>query len=457
MNINNIKRFSFILLATWFFVGCEDQLDLSPVSAIGENAFYTNTDEVEGGVLAIYDGLQAVPLREFALTEMRSDNTRTKSSEGDWAQFESFNVEPTNLAIGDYWTANYNVIFRANKVLEYLSVVENATLRSQFEGEAKFARALAHFNLVRAYGNVPMIDQVVFQTDTDFFSSDPVSEVLAFIDADLKTAMETLPSKSEMDFGRATSGAATALLAKVRLTKGEHGSAATLLSGIISGSEYSLMGDYNSVFFSEGNDEIIFAIPYVDDDANESQDYSFEMTAGGVVSGLNYITDNFFNSVDPADTRVATLYNPANSAEVGKFVTVSSDARLCGNDWVVLRLADVHLMYAEALMAGGNSTMDTDAIGAYNSTRSRASLPTLATDGTATLTKEMLLEERRIELAFENHRFYDLVRFGEANSILGAFAVEEGWVGYSGTDLILPIPQGEINVSQGLLLQNPGY
>ncbi|MEL6135408.1 MAG: RagB/SusD family nutrient uptake outer membrane protein, partial [Bacteroidota bacterium] len=120
-----IYHIAVLFLGAVMLTGCmEDRLNLSPLSAIGENGFYTNADEVEGAVIAIYDGLQAVPLREFALTEMRSDNTQTKTSEGDWAQFESYEVQPTNLAIGDYWSANYNVIFRANRVLENLEVVE---------------------------------------------------------------------------------------------------------------------------------------------------------------------------------------------------------------------------------------------------------------------------------------------------------------------------------------------
>ncbi|MEL7065107.1 MAG: RagB/SusD family nutrient uptake outer membrane protein, partial [Bacteroidota bacterium] len=210
-----MKRFIYhittLLVAGALLTGCaEDPLNLSPLSAIGENGFYTNADEVEGAVIAIYDGLQEVPLREFALTEMRSDNTKTKTSEGDWAQFESYEVQPTNLAIGTYWSANYNVIFRANRVLENLEVVESAALRDQFEGEAKFARALAHFNLTNAFGGVPIVDQVIIQTDTDYFAQDAAADVLNFIASDLTDASGKLPDRASMDEGRATSGAATA-------------------------------------------------------------------------------------------------------------------------------------------------------------------------------------------------------------------------------------------------------
>ncbi|MEM7103218.1 MAG: RagB/SusD family nutrient uptake outer membrane protein [Bacteroidota bacterium] len=451
-----LKSF-FAIVCVALLAGCgKDSLILVPPSAIGDTGFYDTAEQVEGAVIAIYDGLQAIPLREFAATEMRSDNTRTKSREGDWAQFEDFAVLPTNLVVGLYWTVNYNVIFRANRVLENLDVV-TGPLRDQFEGEARFARALAHFNLVRAYGAVPIIDKVIIQTDTEYYDRDNEVDVLAFIETDLTAAAGLLPSRSGMADGRATSGAANGLLAKVKLTRGDYSGAETILSNLINDPEYALVDDYGDVFYSEMNSEIIFAIPYLDDDANESQDYSFEMTAGGVRSGLNYPTDDFISVVDPDDTeRSAILFSPNNAAEVGKFLTQSADARLCGNDWIVLRLADVYLMHAEAIMAGQQSTPSAAAIASYDAIRERVGLPSLADQGASELTRDMLLHERRMELAFENHRFYDLVRFGVAEDVLSAFAAAEGH-SFSPTDLLLPIPQGEINVSSGLLLQNPGY
>ncbi|MEL6804365.1 MAG: RagB/SusD family nutrient uptake outer membrane protein, partial [Bacteroidota bacterium] len=210
---------------------------MTPLSAIGENGFYQNATEVEGAVIAIYDGLQDVPLREFALTEMRSDNTRTRSSEGDWAEFESFDVQATNTAIASYWSANYNVIFRANRVLENLEVVSSATLKTQFEGEARFTRALAHFNLVQAYGDVPLIDQVIIQDDTDYFDRDAAATVLSTIAADLSAARSLLPETS--DYGRATSGAASALLAKVMLTQEDYSGAEGILTELIAIGSYT--------------------------------------------------------------------------------------------------------------------------------------------------------------------------------------------------------------------------
>lgn len=434
-----------------------DPLDLAPISEIGANGFYTNDAEVELGTIAIYDGLQAVPKLEFTVTEMRSDNSRSKTGEGEWGEFENFAVQPTNQQVQLYWAANYNVIFRANRVLEHLDVVSDATLRNQFEGEALFARALSHYKLVNAYGDVPLLTEVIGPQDSSFFNRVSVATVMDTIIQDLATAVSLLPTKSNMAFGRATRGAAEALLAKVYLKDGNYSAAESLCTTLIDSlSGYSLLTNYSDVFYNEGNDEIIFAIPYINDDLFESQDFSFEFTNGGVRSGLNYLTTDLQAAITSGDLRGTTIENPLVDFECAKFLTSSLNARTCGNDWIVLRLADVYLMHVEAKMAGQGSTQNADAIASYNMVRARAGLPTVATDGTGEITLSELLNERRVELAFENHRFDDLTRTNQAQTVLSAFASTTG-AAFSGTDLLLPIPQNEINVSEGRLSQNPGY
>lgn len=449
----------FILVSSTYSCG-KDDLNLAPLSQIGDNAFYQNDEEIEGAVIAIYDGLQEVPMREFALTEMRSDNAKSKSREGDWAQFESFSVKSTNVAIVNYWRANYNVIFRANVVLKNIEVVQDGTKKNQYAAEARFVRALSHFNLVRAYGDVPLLDKVVTPTDSDYatyLAKNPAADVLSFIQTDLEFAAANLPSKASASFGRATMAAAQGLLAKVYLTQGNYTAAQPLLAQLVANNQYALQAAYSDVFYSEKNNEILFAIPYTNDDVNESQDFSFEMTQGGQVSGLNFVTDDLAGAIDPADIeRKPILINPLDPKANAKFLTTSGNARLCGNDWIVLRLADVLLLHAEAIMAGQSETASVAAIKSYNLVRARVGLSTLPENGTAKLTKQMLMDERRIELAFENHRLYDLIRFGEAQNVLSTYATNTA-VSFSPTDLLLPIPQAEINVSGGALLQNPGY
>lgn len=472
-----MKNYISILLVLFVFSACDDFLDLTPISEIGENGFYTNESELDAGVIAIYDGLQEIPEVEFAVTDLRSDNGRTKTSEGSWAQFENMNVDPTNATVSEYWSYNYNTIYRANKVLENLGVLEDGAKKSQFEGEAKFVRALCHFNLVRNFGGVPIIATIVGPTDEEYFSRDSEAEVYEAIVSDLTDAVSMLPNRSDIGEGRATVAAAQTLLAKVYLELGEYGSAKSLLDVVISNSEYGLMGDYNDIFYVENNKEVIFNIQYINDNVNDSQNFSYSMTWAGRAGGLNYPTNDLVAfvypeavngtsqvEVDPSnvpDKRFATLFyfEPLanNRYECGKWRTDAASPEYGGgNDWIVLRYGDALLMRVEAIMAGGISTSDGTALGDFNKIRTRAGLATVTS-----ITKQMLLDERRIEMAFENYRIADLVRFGEAVNVMSAYATlptGDAGVSYKFTadDLFLPIPQRELNLYEGLD-QNPGY
>jgi len=434
---------------------CEDFLNLSPISEMATSSYYKNDNQVEEGVIDIYDGMQAYVQIEWPLAEMRSDNshTRAQRSEGEWQEFETMNVQTINATVSTYWAENYNVIFRANTVLANIENVSNATLKLQFEGEAKFARALSHFNLVRAFGDIPIIDKVINYNDAEYFPRDPQNEVYSFIESDLMTAIDNLPPRTGIAEGRATKGAAQAILAKVYLTIKEYSKAKALLDQVISSGDYNMLTNFHDVFYSELNKEIIFAVQFLPNDTKDSQKFSYQFTN----SGLNYPTDDLMNAVDSLDLRRPTLFfwNPAAGAEPdwenGKYqpATLSQNQ---GNDWIVLRYADVLLMHAEAILAGAESTTDASALESFNAIRTRAGLSTVST-----LTKDLLLKERRIELCFENQRLYDLIRFGVAETVMAAFSLtpEPGFE-FRPTALLLPIPQREIDLYKGLA-QNPGY
>ncbi|WKK66444.1 RagB/SusD family nutrient uptake outer membrane protein [Lutimonas zeaxanthinifaciens] len=468
-----IKNLTLLLLAV-FMSSCEDYLSPEPISAVVADFYYTNDQEIQAAVESLYDGLQGVndtqsnsnhgTQVEYQLTEMRSDNTRTKASEGEPAQFESFSVEATNGVVFDYYRSVYNVIFRANTVLDNL---ENATPEAvgRFEGEAKFVRAYSYFNLVRLWGPVPLIDKIVAIDDYETqFGRIDVNIVYDLIVSDLETAAANLDNSN---VGRASKAAAQALLAKVHLTLGNYNEARGLCESVMSAG-FSLQDNFKDVFYNERNDEIIFAIEYVGDDSRDSQNFSAEwLNAVGRSSGLNYVTDEAKAALDlsggnrtlysyridsdqPSQNQVAK-YIPNGDAALGIEPT-AGDPRLAGNDWIVLRYADVLLMHVEAIMAGGASTADPAALSSFQKVRDRAGL----TDAVASITKEELLNERRVELAFENQRWFDLLRFDVGYSILEQFAADNGY-SFSATDLLLPFPQAEINLSGGLLEQNPGY
>jgi len=471
-------KYIFSILIITVIVSCNDDfLDLKPINVPNGETFYANDDEIELGVVNMYDGIQGINSTrsndnhgiqvEFYVTEMRSDNTETKSSEGEAAQFEDFAIEATNGIVDDYYRSFYNIIFRANVILENLGNASDAK-RGQFEGEAKFVRAYAYFNLVRLFGNIPLVDRVISPEDKEIqFTQKPQSEVYALIESDLQFAINSLTNDSQY---RASKAAAQALLAKVYMTteNKRYLQAQQLCEDIINSSQFSLETNFKDIFFNEGNSEVLFVIGYNGDDALNSQNFSAEwLNAVGRTSGVNYATpdskealDNFGGNRTQFSYRVdvtqptkfqVVKYIPDGDSSLGIDPT-SSNPTQAGNDWIVLRYADVLLMHVEAIMATNNDTSVPAALESFQKVRDRAGLTTPVTS----ITKDELLLERRVELAYENHRLFDLLRFNKAQEILSNFATNTGR-SFSATDLLLPIPQREVNLGKGVLNQNPGY
>lgn len=456
-------------------MGCEGYLDVAPTAAVSSGNYFVNNQQLETGVIAMYDAIQGINSTstndnhsiqyEYYLTEMRSDNTRTKSSEGEAAQFESFEIRSTNGIVLDYYRSMYSVIFRANIVLQNIDVASEEN-KAKFEGEARFVRAYAYFNLVRLYGAIPLIDRVVGPEETEIsFTRVTEQEVYDLIVNDLQIAVANLENGS---VNRASKAAAQAMLAKVYLTLNtEYVTAQQLLESVIS-SGFSLQSDFKDVFYNESNSEVIFSVGYLNDITSDSQNFSAEwLNAVGRTAGVNYVTTEGREALDMyggdrtpfsyrQDAQQPTQYQvvkylPNGDDDLGIPAT-SSDPRLAGNDWIVLRYSDVLLMHVEAILAGGNETSSANALASFQAIRNRAGL----TDAVTTITKQDLLNERRAELAFENQRWFDLIRFGVAIEVLSEFAANNNYT-FSATDLLLPIPQAEINLSNGLLTQNPGY
>lgn len=477
--MKNIFFLSLLIMGLTLSSCGEDYLSPDPTSAVSATAYYTTEAQLETGVINMYDGLQGVNALaltstslnhsvqfEYYLTEMRSDNTRTKASEGEAAQFESFTIESTNGIVDDYYRSMYNIIFRANIVLGNLGVA-SAETAPRFEGEAKFMRAYAYFNLVRLFGDVPLVDKIITPQDTDIqFTRVGTAQVYDLIVSDLNAAVSSLANGAST---RANKAAAQGLLAKVHLTLGNNSEARALCEAIVGG-DYALEADFKDVFYAEGNNEVIFSVGYIGDDTNDSQSFSTEwLNAVGRTSGVNYVTADARASLDanggdrviysyrqdalqPLQYQVVK-YLPDGDASLGIDAT-SGDPTKAGNDWIILRYADVLLMHVEAIIGegGGVTTTDGKALESFQAVRDRAGL----TDPVVSVSKADLLEERRVELAFENQRFFDLIRFGVANDVLTQFASDNGYT-FSSTDLLLPIPQREIGLSNGALSQNPGY
>lgn len=483
-------KYLIFTIAGFIYTSCGDEfLNPLPDTAVAVDAFFQSDSDVLAGVIGIYDALQGVNENtetnignynrgvqfEHLLTEHRSDNTRNATLEGSKSDFHRYIVNPNNVESEDYWQSMYEVIFRANNIMKFIDIA-NESNRAKYTAEAKFLRAYAYFKLVRLYGDVPLVTTVVGPADdkTPLFTRVPKEQVYAQIVEDLQEAVNVLDNTYK---ARASRAAAQAVLAKVYLTQPNrnYSGAQQLCEAIINSGEYGLEPNFHDVFYSELNNEIIFAIQYQSGNAQESQSFSSEFTSfvrAGREDGQNIVNANLKADLD-AFGGVRTIVSITDMGgilandrnEVAKFFPdgfdVNADppygpnARNAGNDYIAIRFADVLLMHVEAVLAGGAATVDAGALTSFQRIRDRA-FPATAPNAIVSVTKEELLLERRVELAFENQRWFDLLRFGVADTVLSDHAIEMGYI-FTSRSLLLPIPAREINLSGNLLTQNPGY
>jgi hypothetical protein len=470
-----MKKILIIAPCLLLFISCKKFLDRQPESGLVEENYFRNTAEVETGVFGIYDGLQAVMQGEYGLTEMRSDMYTPANREGEWGAIEDFSESSTNDFVRLTWQQSYATIGRANLVLKYLNNVTDDSKKKIFEGEAKMARAHMYFNLVRLWGDVPLITEIVPYNAADQFMRRPKSDVYALIISDLQTAIAHLPAAwSSAESGRMQAGAARTMLAKVYMTLGQYSDAKPLIDAVVTAPGYQLLPNYADVFSlaNEMNKEIIYAIRYKAGANGEGQAFTFDFSSRGSVKGMKPTADHMSLYVTADSVRRKTSVTGSGSnVFVGKFQDPTAADRDAGNDWIVTRLADVILMQGETnarLYGGawGAAMSDADSaqiIGPVNRIRTRAGTGMVRkkkTDYTslnAYLTD--LMRERKIELAFENHRWYDLLRWGNAQAAMTAHFTAIGRTGsvMKPHQHLYPIPQREIDVSNGIMTQNPGY
>lgn len=479
-----MKHIKYIIFAVTvsIFVGCDTEEFLNPLpdSVVVVEGFFQSDADVLAGVSGIYDALQGVNENtttnigtanrgvqfEHLVTEHRTDNTRNATLEGSKSDFHRYVVNANNVESEDYYASMYEVIFRANTILTFIDVAD-ASNQAKYTAEAKFLRAYAYFKLVRLFSDVPLITAVISPDDKETpFIRAAEAQIYELIVADLQEAISVLDNSSK---SRASKAAAQGILAKVYLTQASpnYSGAQQLCEAIVTGGAFGLESNYSDVFYSELNNEIIWAIQYESGNPLESQSFSSEFTSairagredGQNIVNANLIADFALAGGNRTEVSYVTL---GGSNEVAKFFPDGFDstadpaygatARNAGNDYIALRYADVLLMHVESIMAGAASTNSAAALSSFQTVRNRAGL----TDVVAAISKEDLLLERRVELAFENQRWFDLLRFGVADAVLGAHATEMGYI-FDSRKLLLPIPSREINISGGLLTQNPGY
>ncbi|GAB3168788.1 RagB/SusD family nutrient uptake outer membrane protein [Telluribacter humicola] len=476
------KKIIVAFLATLSLTACREEfLDLTPVSTTSTNNFFKTQADMVTAINAAYAILQAPGQygNYYIVAEIPSDNTTPvlSGSVTDQDEFDKFYIRTTNPVLLERWNDGYKGIYRTNTILDRIgSVNMNEELKIRITGEAKFLRALMYFNLVRVFGDVPLVLKEISDPAEGYeYGRAPVTEVYAQIVKDLSDAEKALPaSYTGADIGRATSGAAKALLGKVYLTNKQYAEAAAKLKEVIDSGQYALLPNYANVFnaANKNHRESIFDVQYKKglvprEGSGFANAFAPENSGNAVVlfggGGNNRPTPDMEQAYEAGDVRknvsMATNYvNAAGNRVDYYFVKKYLDTPVVSGDsddnWPVLRYADVLLMYAEALNELGRTA---EALPYLNQVRTRAGLSAVSITGQ----QEMRLaieEERRVELAFEGHRWFDLVRTGRALPVLKAKAAAIGIkTDIDQDNLIWPIPQSQIDINKTKIQQNPGY
>jgi hypothetical protein len=451
----SFKLISIVLVI--MLSSCSEFIDLQSESNIAEENFYRNYTEIQSGLTGCYKGLQKPLTTEWSLTELRSDNSLMDTGNSNSVVNQDFSyldqLYPSTSHLGNYtyWLNTYNNIRNANVVLnavganynpstgaiEYTPIdtaIATAAQCKSIAAEASFIRAYHYFNLVRLYGGVFLIHEAITPAESKTINRSSVNDIYKLIEADLKNA-ETNGSKATFAatpanlVGHANSWAAKALLAKVYLTLNRKTEAYVLLNSIKTSSGYGLESTYANVFSlnNEMNKEILFTIRFKSGGVglgNPLANLFAPSNSGNAIvngDGKGYCTPSSELAVtaasfDPSAARRLVNIQPyAKLYYVSKFTSKAALEDDAENDFPILRYADVLLMLAEA--QGNNPT----SIGFINEVRARTGLVPLATTLTTAAFEKALSNERRWEFAFENQRFFDLVRFTNTTETIATY------------------------------------
>ncbi|PWJ58068.1 putative outer membrane starch-binding protein [Dyadobacter jejuensis] len=484
--MENIKSNFWSLLVVLTLSACsQDFLDLKPISSATTDNFYQSADDIKIAVNGAYAGLQAsgVSTNNYIFGEITSDNTIPVASGSvtDQDEFDRFYIRTTNPYILARWNDSYTAIARFNTILDKIEAISmDAALKSRYIGEVKFLRAFVYFNLVRSFGDVPLVTKSITNADEGYdYSRSPASEIYTQIQQDLTDAEAALPlSYSGNDIGRATKGAAKALLGKVYLTLKNYAQANTKLKEVIDSGVYEILPNYADVFTvsNKNHKESVFDIQFKSGGSGEGNPwpntFAPQNSGNAVINfgggGNNQPTLDLINAYEEGDLRkdisLATSYTNASGQVipdryVKKYFDVPATSGDNGNNIPVIRYADVLLMYAEALnelayQANG------PAFDYLNQVRTRAGLQGRSAADTPSQEAFRLAieQERRVELAFEGHRWYDLVRTDRAIPVLNGKKDQINLVTtLTQNHLVFPIPQSQIDINKEKIQQNPGY
>ena len=480
-------------------LGCKKTLEKEPLGRIDATQAYVTLDDAKKAVYAAYAPLTLNNWTTFGymywvLGNVASDDTEKGGESGSdqlyAQQISLFNIPSDNDAIRFAWSSQYTGIRRANLVIDNLpDITMDSALKSRNIAEAKFLRAFYYFNLVKTFGDVPLV--LSSASESYDLVRTAKQQIYDQIIKDFTEAVDVLPLASKYavaDRGRATKGAAQAYLGKVYLYLKNNQMAEEWFGKVIGSGEYVLDTDYLNPFLRAGENskENIFQVKFLNDQGAAPLNNIISTVMASRARngwGFNLPTQDFVNAFEPGDPRLNhTVYKSGDimpdglTANVGNSTTgyltkkayIPEYERIAnsinaGRDDIQMRMGKILLWYAEAANENGNTIT---ALQALNDVRKRArnGNPAILPDITETdkvALRQLIWKEQRVEFGQEFERFFELVRQGRAGQVLRAYGTKyntaKGAGFTDGVNEIFPIPQSEINLSKGLLIQNPGY
>lgn len=468
-----LKIYSMALgMTAILFAGCSGSLlDLNPEMQNVLNNYYKDAEQLRKGVNSAYGTLQAEGQYELAnlvLGELPSDNTWDEvpaNDNGNYGQLDLFSMTSANTIIANAWSHNYKGIQQCNVILNRVGAIADMpdAEKKQVEGEMYFLRALMYFNLVRVFGDVQLVTKETTNPN-DFFGQvrTPKAEVYKQIENDLIDAFAMLPEKPA-ERGRATKGAAAALLGKVYLTLKDYDNGLKYLQEVEKFG-YELLEEPADIFDvdNEGNKEVVFDVQFESgvNGTSEGSKAFQKFSPSGYVSGAvghNLPTKEVYGLFTENDKRKSAYFIVTKNGVIGtgKLKQTSNIVGDGGSNIIVLRYADVLLMLAECYAEKGDVAMANKYL---NFIKKRAGIDEVNIGDTSLLKAEIALERRK-ELVNEGHRWFDLVRTGKAVEVMNAyFARTPGYNGITISELnyVQPIPQEQIDTDSATV-QNEGY
>ena len=461
----------------------KDFIEIDPQSTVTTDILYKTDKDFQDAVNGCYNVLQTQYSNYWVFGDLPSDDIEEDiPNHVDHVAFEQFTVNDRQPILASTWKNYYSVISRANTILTAIDKADAAVVKNKdrHTGEAKFLRALAYFDLVRIFGDVPMLTtnltvEEAYKTGRE--KADKVYDEV--IIKDLLDAADKLPAKyTGTDVGRATKGAAKAMLGKVYLTRKDFANAEAKLKEVTT-MGYALLPNFKDLWnytVNEHHSEYIFDIEY-EEGIGEGSVFThtfipawttltdFYGIKGGTPPSDGAPTPAFFAAFDPKDVRrnISVLYGitingvfmpiPTTTIQASKSYSTKYITPVASNNdsranWKVIRYADVLLMYAEALNENGKTA---EALTYENMVRTRAGL-----QGYANLTqsdiREKIYLERRLELSLEGQRWFDLVRTGRAFATLQSLGMKPYMT-------IFPVPLAQIQIinNPAIFKQNDGY